>query len=95
MLVSKSCSSGWQHLQTITGARGIASDLAVPLLLLASMATCMVLQLTRDLFVLYYFYLLAMQLLNQFALYARHWVLKGLMMTLLAISCAGYIQCRM
>lgn len=36
MLVSKSCSSGWQHLQTITGARDIASDLFIPLLLLAS-----------------------------------------------------------
>lgn len=53
VLVSKSCSSGWQHLQTITGARGIASDLVIPLLLLASVATCMVLLLTWDPFMLF------------------------------------------
>lgn len=37
VLVSKSCSSGWHHLQTVKGARDFASDLFIPVLLFGTM----------------------------------------------------------
>lgn len=37
VLVSNSCSSGWQHLRTVKGARDIASGLFVPVWLFGSM----------------------------------------------------------
>lgn len=53
VLVSNSCSSGWQHLRTVKGARDIASGLFVPVWLFGSMV--LVLQLAWDCLILCYF----------------------------------------
>lgn len=79
-------------------ALDVASDLFIPVIFFGSVGySLMVLQLARDSFILCYFYLPAIKLLNQSVFYGQawHWMLKWLKMIFLAVSCAGYVQCHM